>query len=86
MTTPTTTIEGKKKYHHGDLREQLLEAVRQLVETHGADRFSVSEASRLAGVSSAAPYKHFKDRHDILRGVSLLAMMRLRASRFSRGG
>jgi AcrR family transcriptional regulator len=80
MTTPTTTIEGKKKYHHGDLREQLLGAVRQLVETHGADRFSVSEASRLAGVSSAAPYKHFKDRHDILRGVSLLAMMRLRAS------
>ena len=79
MTTPATTIEGKKKYHHGDLRGQLLEAVRQLVETHGADAFSVSEASRLAGVSSAAPYKHFKDRHDILRGVSLLATMRLRA-------
>lgn len=73
-------VEGKRKYHHGDLRGQLLEAVRQLIETHGSDDFSVAEACRLAGVSTAAPYKHFKDRHDILRGVVLLAMDRLRGA------
>ena len=44
----------KKKYHHGDLREQLVEAVRQLIEAHGIDGFSVAEACRMAGVSTAA--------------------------------
>lgn len=73
-------VESKKKYHHGNLRGQLLEAVRELVEAHGPDKFSVSDASRLAGVSTAAPYKHFKDRHDILRSVVLLAMDRMRSA------
>lgn len=67
----------KKKYHHGDLKEQLLEAIRQLIESHGADGFSIAEACRLAGVSTAAPYKHFKDRDDMLRGVIKLAMGRM---------
>jgi AcrR family transcriptional regulator len=40
----------------------------------------VAEAARRAGVSSAAPYKHFKDRHEILRGVVSEAMDRLRAA------
>lgn len=67
-------------YHHGDLRAQLIAAVRELVETHGPDGFSVAEAARRAGVSSAAPYKHFKDRPEILRGVVSEAMDRLRAA------
>lgn len=70
----------KAAYHHGDLRAQLIAAVRDLVETHGPDGFSVSEAARRAGVSSAAPYKHFKDRHEILRGVVSEAMDRLRGA------
>ncbi|MFD0860231.1 TetR/AcrR family transcriptional regulator [Roseovarius aquimarinus] len=78
MSEARPAMQGKKKYHHGDLREQLLEAVRVLIERHGADAFSVAEACRLAGVSSAAPYKHFADRSDILRGVVLLAMDRMR--------
>lgn len=51
-----------------------------MVETHGPDGFSVAEAARRAGVTSAAPYKHFKDRHEILRGVVSEAMDRLRAT------
>lgn len=70
-------IGVKKKYHHGDLRDQLLEAVRQLVEEQGPDAFSIAEACRRAGVSTAAPYKHFKDRDEILRGVQLAAMHRM---------
>lgn len=73
-------VTPKSNYHHGDLRAQLLAAVRELVETHGPDGFSVAEAARRAGVSSAAPYKHFKDRHEILRGVVSEAMDRLRAA------
>lgn len=60
----------RTSYHHGDLRAQLIAAVRDLVEIHGPDGFSVAEAARRAGVSSAAPYKHFKDRPELLRAVA----------------
>lgn len=70
-------IEIKKKYHHGHLKGQLLEAVRELVEEKGPDSFSIAEACRRAGVSTAAPYKHFKDRDEILHGVILAAMHRM---------
>jgi AcrR family transcriptional regulator len=73
-------IEIKKNYHHGHLKDQLLEAVRQLVEEHGPDAFSIAEACRRAGVSTAAPYKHFKDRDEILHGVVLQAMHRMGAA------
>jgi AcrR family transcriptional regulator len=73
-------IEEKKNYHHGHLKEQLLEAVRQLVEEQGPDSFSIAEACRRAGVSTAAPYKHFKDRDEILHGVVLGAMHRMGAA------
>ncbi|MEL6550266.1 MAG: TetR/AcrR family transcriptional regulator [Pseudomonadota bacterium] len=77
MSDSKSLIKSKKNYHHGDLKGQLLEAVRQLVEQHGPEGFSIAEACRLAGVSTAAPYKHFKDRQDILRGVILAGMERM---------
>ena len=67
-------------YHHGDLRAGLIEAVRQLVEEKGPDRFSVSDACRLAGVSTAAPYRHFADKEDMLLAVSLEGIRRQRAA------
>lgn len=67
-----------KSYHHGDLREGLLEAIRSLIERDGPDKFRIAEACRIAGVSTAAPYKHFSDRDEMLRGVALRGMMRLR--------
>lgn len=76
----SASVKHKSAYHHGDLRAQLIAAVRELVETHGPDGFSVAEAARRAGVSSAAPYKHFKDRHELLRGVVGEAMDRLRVA------
>lgn len=79
-TDPSIGVTPKSAYHHGDLRAQLIVAVRELVESHGPDGFSVAEAARRAGVSSAAPYKHFRDRHEILRGVVSEAMDRLRGA------
>ncbi|MEJ8562537.1 TetR/AcrR family transcriptional regulator [Yoonia sp. GPGPB17] len=66
----------RTSYHHGDLRSQLIEATRQLVEEKGPDHFSVSEACRRAGVSTAAPYKHFKDKTEMLREVAAAGMIR----------
>lgn len=68
----------KKSYHHGDLHAALIEATRKLVEEKGPDSFSVSDACRLAGVSTAAPYKHFKDKTDMLVATVLEAMTRHR--------
>lgn len=79
-TPPLSAATPKVAYHHGDLRAQLVAAVRDLVEIHGPDGFSVAEAARRAGVSSAAPYKHFKDRPEILRAVVSEAMDRLKAA------
>lgn len=75
MTEPQKT-KKREAYHHGDLKSQLIEATRQLVEEKGPDGFSVSEACRRAGVSTAAPYKHFKDKTEILRAVATEGMQR----------
>jgi AcrR family transcriptional regulator len=68
MTTPTD-IPRKARYHHGDLREALIRATRQLLVERGAENFSLSDACRLAGVSTAAPYKHFRDKDEILQFI-----------------
>lgn len=68
----------KEGYHHGDLRAGLIEATRRLVEEKGPDGFSVSDACRLAGVSTAAPYKHFKDKNEMLVAMVLEGMARHR--------
>jgi len=71
-------IRKKGAYHHGDLRAQLVEATRALVETKGPDKFSVSEACRRAGVSTAAPYRHFETKTDMLIAVAIDGMDRQR--------
>lgn len=76
-----TKVMVKSGYHHGDLRQQLIAATRALVEAKGRDGFSVSEACRAAGVSTAAPYKHFEDRIAMLRAVTLEGFAEL-AARF----
>ncbi|GAA3355861.1 TetR/AcrR family transcriptional regulator [Streptomyces antimycoticus] len=52
--------------HHGDLRNALLRAALDLVAERGPHGFTLAEASRRAGVSVAAPYKHFADRETLL--------------------
>ncbi|MEM1266250.1 MAG: TetR/AcrR family transcriptional regulator [Pseudomonadota bacterium] len=74
------TLKRRKKegYHHGDLRAELVAATRELVETKGPDKFSVSEACRIAGVSTAAPYRHFETKTDMLFAVAIDGMERQR--------
>jgi AcrR family transcriptional regulator len=70
-------IQKKSGYHHGDLRGQLISAARDLIRQHGPDGFSMSDACRLAGVSTAAPYRHFKSREDLLTEVAMDGLTRL---------
>ncbi len=61
---------GKRQtYHHGELKEALIAAATRLVEEKGPDNFSLADACRLAGVSTAAPYRHFRDRNELLAEV-----------------
>lgn len=78
IMTTASKIDKRASYHHGDLRAQLIEATRALVEEKGPDHFSVSEACRRAGVSTAAPYKHFADKDEMLREVAVEGMQRQR--------
>jgi AcrR family transcriptional regulator len=68
-------------YHHGDLRDALVRATRQLVEERGAENFTLSDACRIAGVSTAAPYKHFRDKDEILQELIAQGYDRLSQSR-----
>ena len=62
-------FRGKGRYHHGELRESLISVTRQLVVEKGAENFSLADACRLAGVSTAAPYRHFRDKDEILEEI-----------------
>ena len=78
MTRRAPRVATKKAYHHGDLRRQLVRAAYRLVARDGHARFKVAAACKLAGVSTAAPYKHFEDREQILRAVATEGFGRLR--------
>lgn len=67
----------RRGYHHGNLKEVLVEAARQLIEQRGPEGFSLTEAARLAGVSAAAPYRHFRDREALLFEVARTGFDRL---------
>jgi AcrR family transcriptional regulator len=57
-------------YHHGDLRSALLRAAAQILEKEGPGSLSLREAARRAGVSHAAPYRHFPDRDRLLADLA----------------
>jgi AcrR family transcriptional regulator len=69
---------GRRGYHHGNLREALIRAALDLIATKGPAGFTFADAARSAGVSSAAPYRHFRDRDELMadvaeRGFEMLA-------------
>jgi AcrR family transcriptional regulator len=57
-------------YHHGNLKEALVRAALELIAKKGPAGFTFAEAARFAGVSPAAPYRHFRDRDELLVDVA----------------
>ena len=60
----------RRGYHHGNLREALIQAAQDLIGAKGPAGFTIAEAARLAGVSPAAPYRHFRDAESLLAEVA----------------
>src|SRR5438093_12990410 len=61
----------ERGYHHGNLKEALMRAALDLIAQKGPAGFTFAEAARSAGVSPAAPYRHFRDRDELLANVAL---------------
>lgn len=59
--------ETHSRYHHGDLRNALIQAATTVLVEKGAAALSLREVARVAGVSHAAPYRHFRDKAALLR-------------------
>lgn len=64
---------GTRAYHHGALREALIDAAQAILDERGVDGFSLREAARRAGVSAAAPGHHFGDARGLLTAVATRA-------------
>ena len=62
--------QGPRGYHHGNLKEALIRAALDLIARKGPAGFTFAEAARAAGVSPAAPYRHFRDRDDLLIDIA----------------
>jgi AcrR family transcriptional regulator len=60
----------RRGYHHGNLRETLIDAAVRLIAERGPFGFTFVDAARLAGVSAAAPYRHFRDRDELMAEVA----------------
>ncbi len=70
----------RRGYHHGNLREALVDAALKLIAEKGPAGFTVAEAARLAGVSPGAPYRHFRDAEALLAEVALRGFERFAAT------
>ena len=63
-------MKAKRPYHHGDLRAALMTAALSLIDERGVKGLALSDAAHLAGVSVAAPYRHFKDKEALLADIA----------------
>ncbi|TDT77633.1 TetR family transcriptional regulator [Litoreibacter halocynthiae] len=61
----------KRGYHHGNLKQALVEATLRLIEDKGPTGFTVAEAAKLAGVTPAAVYRHFEGREALIAECAL---------------
>ncbi|RFB79905.1 TetR/AcrR family transcriptional regulator [Methylovirgula sp. 4M-Z18] len=66
MWSHKTSPQEKRGYHHGRLKDALVEAARALIAERGTSGFTLTDAAKLAGVTTAAPYRHFADRNALL--------------------
>ncbi|MES1976449.1 MAG: TetR/AcrR family transcriptional regulator [Pseudomonadota bacterium] len=71
-------VTERETYHHGNLRQALVDAALSLAARLGPEGVSVREAARLAGVSSGAPFRHFPNRRALMTAVAEEASGHLR--------
>jgi AcrR family transcriptional regulator len=73
----SSSVINKRAYHHGNLRQALLDAALRLLAEVPAAKLSLRELARSAQVSHAAPYHYFPDREALIRAAGVESMRRL---------
>ena len=73
-------------YHHGDLKTALVEHAVAILQSKGPEALTLRGVARAAGVSEAAPYRHFADRRALVAAVAEDGFRRLRAAMLERIG
>jgi len=63
-------LSDRRGYHHGNLKEALVEAARRFIAERGLGGFTLVDAARLVGVTPAALYRHFRGREDLVGEVA----------------
>ncbi|MEM8497951.1 MAG: TetR/AcrR family transcriptional regulator [Pseudomonadota bacterium] len=58
-----------RTYHHGALHDTLIQSAWEMIDLHGVESFTIVDAAQQAGVSKAAPYRHFRDRDALIDAV-----------------
>jgi AcrR family transcriptional regulator len=72
-----TNLKGVRlSYHHGDLRQALLIAAKELIAEAGIENLSLRKLAERAGVSRTAPYHHFSDKNDLLCAIAAQGFLR----------
>lgn len=69
-----------RPYHHGDLRRAVIETAQDMLREEKDWQFTLREVARRAGVSHAAPYKHFHDKSALLAELAKLGFVELAAT------
>lgn len=64
-------------YHHGDLKNALIEAAIPLLAEHGIAGLSLREVARVVGVGHAAPYRHFRNKQELLQAIAIYGFGKL---------
>jgi AcrR family transcriptional regulator len=72
-------MDAKRSYHHGDLKNALLDAARAILEEESLAALSLRAVARRAGVSHAAPYRHFPNHEALLVELAVEGFAELRA-------
>lgn len=73
-------MSAQRPYHHGHLKEELLNAALALISQVGPQGFTLREVARRAGVSHNAPYRHFRDKDELLAVVAVQGFERLNSA------
>jgi AcrR family transcriptional regulator len=67
---PKPAAQASKRYHHGDLRNTLIQAGQEILAQEGIAGLDLRKVARAAGVSHAAPYRHFADKQALLAAIA----------------